>query len=193
MAEGTTPENVLDFWFGAPGSPEHGMARELWFRKSDETDATIRARFGADVEAALAGQRAAWAAEPRSTLALIVLLDQFTRNIYRGSPRAFAGDLQALALARALVAAGHDKPMSPHERWFVYLPFEHAESLAAQQESMRLYTALAQDGAPDALQWARKHYDVIARFGRFPHRNAVLGRVSTAEELAFLQQPGSHF
>jgi len=188
-----TPQQLIDYWFGAPGSPEHGTARDLWFRKSDATDAEIRARFGADVEAALGGQRAGWAAAPRSALALILLLDQFTRNIFRDTPHAFAGDAQALAVARGLVGAGHDKAMTPHERWFVYLPFEHSESLAAQQESMRLYAELAQEGAPEALVWARKHHDVIARFGRFPHRNAILGRASTAEELAFLQQPGSRF
>lgn len=193
MTADTTPQGVLDFWFGAPGSPEHGTARDLWFGKSDTTDATIRARFGADVEAALAGTRANWAADRGGTLALILLLDQFTRNIFRDTPRAFAGDAQALALARNMVAGGHDKVMSPYERWFVYLPFEHSESLAAQDESLRLFGALAQDGAPDGLVWARKHYDVIARFGRFPHRNAILGRTSTPEELAFLQRPGSRF
>jgi uncharacterized protein (DUF924 family) len=193
MQAGATPQDVLDFWFGAPGAPEHGMAREFWFSKSDATDAAIRARFGADVEAALAGERAEWAGSPHGALALIVLLDQFTRNIYRDTPRAFAGDGQALAAARRLVAAGHDKALSPHERWFVYMPFEHSESLADQEESMRLFGALAQAGTPDGLVWARKHHDVIARFGRFPHRNAILGRPSTAEELAFLQQPGSRF
>jgi uncharacterized protein (DUF924 family) len=193
MAAGTTPQDVLGFWFGAPGSPEYGRAREMWFRKSDATDAAIRARFGTDVEAALAGELAAWAAAPSSALALIVLLDQFTRNIFRDTPRGFAGDAMALALARDLVATGHDRSLHPVERWFVYLPFEHAESLAAQTESVRLYTLLAEEGAPDALVWARKHYDVIARFGRFPHRNAILGRPSTLDELAFLQLPGSRF
>jgi uncharacterized protein (DUF924 family) len=193
MAEGATAQDVLDFWFGAAGSPEHGAARDLWFRKSDSTDAKIRRRFGADVEAALAGALGNWAANPGSTLALILLLDQFTRNIFRDTPRAFAGDAQALALARRLVADGQDRRMTPVERWFVYLPFEHAESLAAQEKSMRLYTRLAEEGAPDALQWARKHYDVVARFGRFPHRNAILGRTSTPDEIAFLQEPGSRF
>ncbi len=193
MVAEATPQDVLDFWFGAPGSSEHGTAREFWFRKSDATDATIRTRFGGDVEAALAGDRAAWASRPRSALALVLLLDQFTRNIFRDTPRAFAGDAQALALARALVSAGHDKAMATYERWFVYLPFEHAESLAEQEEALRLFGELAQNGAPDGLLWARKHRDVIARFGRFPHRNAILGRVSTPEEEAFLQQPGSRF
>lgn len=193
MMAGNSPESVLDFWFGAPGTPEHGTARDLWFTKSAATDAAIRVRFGTDVEAALAGERATWATTLHGSLALIVLLDQFTRNIFRDTPRAFAGDAQALALASDLVARGQDRQLTPFERWFVYLPFEHTESLAAQEESVRLYTALAQDGAPDALQWAQKHYDVIARFGRFPHRNAILGRPSTVAEEAFLRTPGSTF
>jgi uncharacterized protein (DUF924 family) len=188
-----TPPDVLDFWFGAPGSPEYGTARDFWFRKSDATDAAIRARFGADVEAALAGQHDRWAATPRGALALILLLDQFTRNVFRDTPRAFAGDDRALELARGLVRRGEDQALAPIERWFAYLPFEHAESLDAQRESLRLFAALAQHGLPEPLVWAQKHYDVIARFGRFPHRNAILGRASTAEEIEFLRQPGSRF
>ncbi|MFZ5539906.1 MAG: DUF924 family protein [Pseudomonadota bacterium] len=187
------PQQVLDFWFGAPGPPEYGKARDFWFRKSEATDAAIRTRFGADVEAALAGQRDHWADSPRGTLALILLLDQFTRNIFREMPRAFAGDRKALALVRTLVERGEDRALAPIERWFAYLPFEHAESLDAQRESLRLFAALAQDGLAEPLAWAQKHYDIIARFGRFPHRNAILGRASTPEEIEFLRQPGSRF
>lgn len=189
----TTPDDVLDFWFGAPGTAEHGKQRELWFRKADETDAAIRARFGADVEAALAGRREQWAHGARGMLALLILLDQFTRNIFRDTPRAFAGDARALALATAMVAKGEDRELAPFERWFAYLPFEHAESIAAQREALRLFGRLAEEGFPDALSWANKHHDVIARFGRFPHRNAILGRISTPEELEFLKRPGSRF
>ncbi|MFN3566225.1 MAG: DUF924 family protein [Burkholderiaceae bacterium] len=189
----TTPRDVLDFWFGAPGAAGHGTARDFWFRKSEATDASIRARFGADVEAALAGQRDRWDDSPRGALALILLLDQFTRNVFRDTPRAFAGDGKALALASALVERGEDRSLAPIERWFAYLPFEHAESLDAQRESLRLFAALAQDGLAEPLAWAQKHYDVIARFGRFPHRNAILGRASTPEEIEFLRQPGSRF
>src|SRR5262249_28971948 len=117
----TAPRDVLDFWFGAPDSPEYGKPRDLWFRKSDTTDAAIRTRFGADVEAALAGERDGWMAGVRETLALVLLLDQFTRNIFRDTPRAFAGDPQALSLARDLVARGDDRALTPVERWFVYL------------------------------------------------------------------------
>jgi uncharacterized protein (DUF924 family) len=189
----TAPQDVLDFWFGAAGTPEQGTEREFWFRKSAAMDASIRERFGSDVEAALAGKRDGWARGARGTLALILLLDQFTRNIFRDTLRAFAGDAKALALASGLVKAGEDRSLGPLERWFVYLPFEHAEALAMQQESLRLFGQLAAEGHGDALIWAQKHHDVIARFGRFPHRNAILGRASSADETAFLEQPGSRF
>jgi uncharacterized protein (DUF924 family) len=188
-----TAHEVLDFWFGAPGSAERGAAREFWFTKSQATDALIRARFGADVEAALRGERDAWAQTTDGTRALILLLDQFTRNVFRDTPRAFAGDARALGLARRLVAAGADRRLAPLERWFVYLPFEHAESIGMQRESLRLFGELAAAGRGDALVWARKHYDVITRFGRFPHRNRILGRASTPEELEYLAQPGAGF
>lgn len=193
------PHAVLDFWFGAPSSPDFGKPRDLWFTKRQETDDAIRERFGHLVEAALRGELDGWHTgspelprHPRHTLALILLLDQFTRNIFRGTPRAFAGDARALALARDLVARGEDRLLQPWERQFVYLPFEHAEDMAAQEESMRLFAALEADGW-QALEWARKHYDVIRRFGRYPHRNAILGRPSTPDEEAFLREPGSAF
>lgn len=187
------PHEVLDFWFGAPGSAEHGTTRDFWFTKSQATDELIRARFGADVEAALRGERDAWTQTIDGTRALILLLDQFTRNIFRDTPRAFAGDACALDLARRLVAAGGDRKLTVLERWFVYLPFEHAESIEMQRESLRLFGELAAAGAADALFWAQKHCDVIARFGRYPHRNAILGRESTAAELEYLAQPGAGF
>jgi len=185
---------VLDFWFGAPGTPEHGQVRPLWFAKSDATDEAIRRRFGDLVKAALRSELDSWAdGEPRQALALVIVLDQFTRNIHRDSARAFAGDAKALAVARRLVADGRDRALTPLQRWFAYLPFEHSESLADQQESLRLFGALADEGLAEPLAWARKHYEVIARFGRYPHRNAALGRASTAEENEFLKQPGSRF
>ncbi len=189
----TTAQDILDFWFGAPGEPDAGKERDFWFRKSDSTDALIRERFGADVEAALLGARDHWAQTVDGTRALILLLDQFTRNIFRGTPRAFAGDARALELARQLVAAGADRSLAPLARWFIYLPFEHSESIDVQRESLRLFGELAAAGLPAGLVWARKHYDVIAHFGRYPHRNAMLGRASTAEELEYLAQPGAGF
>jgi len=183
---------VLDFWFGAetnrPFEP-----RDFWFRKSDAIDDEIRKEFGSTVEVALAGGLGDWALTTAGTRALILVLDQFTRNAFRGTPRSFAGDAAALALARRLVATGADRSCQPVERWFIYLPFEHSESLADQTESLRLFGSLAADGLASPLEWAQKHFEVIQRFGRFPHRNEMLGRASTAEELAFLQQPGSRF
>jgi uncharacterized protein (DUF924 family) len=181
---------VLDFWFGADDAP-----REEWFRKDAAFDRRIAERFGPLVERALAGELAGWQESPDSALALILLLDQFTRNIFRDSPRAFAGDPLALATARSLVASGRDQALPPLRRAFAYMPFEHAEDLAAQDEAVRLFTPLAEQ-APflaEMLDYAHRHRVIVARFGRFPHRNAVLGRVSTAEEAQFLTQPGSGF
>ena len=186
---------VLDFWFGRPGEAHHLQPRPEWFRKDPAFDALIAQRFGTLIDAALRGELSGWDAAPRSALARIVVLDQFTRNTRRGTAGMFAGDAQALAAARALVAGGGDRSLPGVMRQFVYLPFEHAEDLAAQQESMRLFAALETDEPALAglLEWARQHHDIVARFGRFPHRNAALGRVSTAEETAFLEQPGSAF
>jgi uncharacterized protein (DUF924 family) len=188
-------DEVLAFWFGAPGSPEYGRTLDKWFRKDERFDREIVTRYGTLIEQALAGELALWSDEPRSALAHIVVLDQFTRNVYRDSPRAFAGDARALAAARALVATGGDETLLPVQRSFVYLPFEHAEDLQAQNEGVALFERLAASDArmSGALDWACRHQVVIARFGRFPHRNAVLGRTSTPEELEFLQQPGSRF
>jgi uncharacterized protein (DUF924 family) len=182
--------SVLQFWFGADDAP-----REVWFRKDAAFDDEIRSRFGALVERALAGAIDDWAAERDGALARIVVLDQFTRNIFRDTPRAFAGDAQALAGARAMVARGDDLALPPLRRVFVYLPFEHAEDRAMQRESLRLFAALLREDASTATfdDYARRHAEVIERFGRFPHRNAVLGRISTADEAAFLLQPGSGF
>jgi uncharacterized protein (DUF924 family) len=186
--------DVLDFWFGAPGSEQFGRARDFWFTKSAATDELIRSRFGPAVAAALRGDLRHWAdGDARGALALILLLDQFTRNIHRDSARAFAGDEAALALAKRLVADGRHLQLSPVERWFAYLPYEHSERLEDQRESLRLFGQLAQEGLGEPLVWAQKHHDVIARFGRYPHRNELLGRESTAEEVEFLRQPGSRF
>lgn len=193
----TLPEAqaVLDFWFGAPGAPEHGQLRPEWFRKDSGFDAVITQRFGARVEAALAGRLADWATSADAALARILVLDQFTRNMFRDTAGAFSGDALALAGARAMVAAGQDTTLRPEQRVFVYLPFEHSESLALQEQSVGLYQALAAQAPALAnyLDYARRHHAVVARFGRFPHRNELLGRASTAEEAAFLKEPGSRF
>lgn len=154
----------------------------------------MAARFSGLLESALAGKLSAWERTPLAALALIVLLDQFPRNIFRGDPRSFAGDPLALRVARMAVRRGFDTLLRPVERTFVYLPFEHAEDLAAQRQSLRLFAALARDSnGASTVDYALRHYDIIARFGRFPHRNAMLGRESTPEEAEFLDQPGSSF
>lgn len=187
---------VLDFWFGQPGSPDWNVQRRDWFAKSDAFDARIRERFLATWQAIHDGEPDGWSVTPEGACARIVLLDQFPRNMFRGDPRSFATDGQALALARRMLSDGSDRMLpTPWHRVFCYLPFEHAESLSDQDISVRETSALRDDsgGKVDTVEWAIKHRDVIARFGRFPHRNAVLGRASTPDELAFLKQPGSRF
>lgn len=187
-------ENIVDFWFLPEGTPGYGRPRKEWFRKDPAFDAEIDERFGDLVEQALAGALTDWQHWPQGALARILVLDQFTRNIFRNSARAFAGDELALAAAQDMVARQADLKLLAVQRWFVYLPFEHAESLAAQSESVALFAALNGHGEfADAYDYAVRHYHVIRRFGRFPHRNALLGRLSTPEELTFLQQPGSSF
>lgn len=180
---------ILDFWFPPGTSTE----RREWFRKDPEFDRTVRERFGVALAAGLAGAFGDWCVDPRGSLARIVLLDQLTRNAFRDTPKAFAGDGAALATAEDALERGFDRDLGLHQRWFMYMPFEHAESLASQDRSVALFRALAHDGLPGPLEWALRHRAVIERFGRFPHRNAMLGRESTADELAFLREPNSSF
>ncbi len=193
-----TAAQVLAFWFGEPGSDEWDAVRPVWFTKSDAFDAIVRERFLRAWEAAHAGTDG-WDASAASApvkCARIVLLDQFPRNMFRGDPRSFATDGQALALATQMVESGDDLRLpTPLHRMFCYMPFEHAESADAQRTAVRLMTALREEtsGRVDVVEWAVKHQVVIDRFGRFPHRNRVLGRVSTAGEEAFLREPGSSF
>jgi uncharacterized protein (DUF924 family) len=186
---------VLDFWFGAPGDEFHLQSRTEWFRKDAVFDALIRQRFGTLIESALRGELCGWAAAPLSALALVIVLDQFTRNTRRGTAGMFSGDARALALARALCASGDDLGLAGVQRQFLYLPFEHSEDLDDQRESLRLFAQLGRDEPALAglLEWARRHHEIVLHFGRFPHRNAALGRASTAEEIEFLEQPGSGF
>ena len=186
-------DEILDFWFAPHGSAEHGKTRELWFRKDASVDQAIRARFGAAVETALAGGFGEWTS-PRGALARVLLLDQFTRNIYRETPRSFSGDILALGISRAAVANGDDQSLIPVERWFLYMPFVHAEDPAAQQTSLDLFARLsAETGLSEPMVWAERHAEVIRRFGRYPHRNAILGRESTAEEIEYLATGGRSF
>ncbi|MEI8324458.1 MAG: DUF924 family protein [Betaproteobacteria bacterium] len=195
LLEPSAVQQVLNDWFGPLGSESDGQIRTLWFQKSDATDAGIKERFAALIEQALAGELATWKATPLGCLALIIVLDQFTRNAFRDSARAFAGDAQALQVALAVLESAHYVGLEPLQRWFVLMPLEHAEDGTIQQRSVGSFEALAQADArlADAADYARRHQQVIARFGRFPHRNQALGRVSSAEELAYLAQPGSGF
>ncbi len=191
-----TAQDILDFWFLPPGDPGHGATREVWFRKDDAFDAAIAGRFGAVVDQAVAGGLREWDDQgPRGTLARILVLDQFTRNAHRGTPASFAGDALALAAAQSLVASGADQALLPVQRWFAYMPFEHAEDARMQEQSVALFTELARqhEGYGGVLDYAHRHRGVIARFGRFPHRNPILGRASTPEEAAYLAQSGSGF
>jgi uncharacterized protein (DUF924 family) len=202
MTQAATPEDVLDFWFGQPGPAADVAARQskLWFGKSVANDQLVIDRFADTLIAAGAGQLDHWALTPRNRLALIVVLDQFPHHIHRNHGQSFAYDAQSLALAQAMIQNGDAARVAPIERVFVYLPLEHAESLALQDESVALYAQLVADASAAErplfhgfLDYAKQHRDVVARFGRFPHRNALLGRPSTPEEIEFLKQPGSRF
>ncbi len=178
-----TPEDVLDFWFDSRNRP-------FWFKKRASFDDAVRQRLGALHEAAAAGRLEAWRSTPEGAVALVILLDQVPRNIHRNTPRAFATDPAALAVAKAAVEAGFDRDLDTDRKLFLYLPFEHSENLADQERSVELFSAM---GSAKHTDYAVRHRDIIARYGRFPHRNAVQGRESTAEELAFLEEPGSSF
>ncbi|MGK8437571.1 DUF924 family protein [Ectopseudomonas hydrolytica] len=193
---------LLDWWFGADGSATDIAAarRGLWFGKRDSQDREAEARFAALVEQALAGELKGWADEPQGWLAHLILLDQLPRMIFRDTPRAFAGDALARPLLEAGLERGWDRALTPIQRVFAYLIFEHAEDLPLQARAVELFRALL-DQTGDAerelfagfLDFAERHQRVIARFGRFPHRNAILGRACTDEEQAFLREPGSRF
>jgi uncharacterized protein (DUF924 family) len=189
-------QEVLDFWFGAPGSDTAGKPRREWFIKNDAFDDQIRQRFGTVIDQAIAGGLREWDAEgPQGILARLIVLDQFTRNAYRNTPRAFAGDTLGLLAARQLADSGAHKALTPLQRSFAYMPFEHTEDAFMQERAVALFTALAAEhpGFDETLDYAHRHRGVIARFGRFPHRNEILGRASTPEEIEFLRQPGSRF
>lgn len=177
----STMEDVLAFWFADPAR---------WFRKDPAFDAEIHARFGALHAAIEAGEHEAWRTTPRGALAYVIALDQFARNMFRGTPRSFASDPRALAAATAAIARGDAAALTPPERVFLYMPLMHSEDLADQDRCVALFAAL---GIAENLAFAEAHRAVIRRFGRFPHRNAILGRPSTPEEIAFLAEPGSSF
>jgi uncharacterized protein (DUF924 family) len=185
---------VLDFWFGRSSDPAYALRRRAWFRADVAFDRAVGERCGTLHDEAAAGQLDGWPATPLGNLARLILLDQVPRNLFRGTPRAYATDTVARALARATLDAGLARALTPVQRWFVYLPFEHSEALADQRRALDLFEALT-DGPDHAstLISVRRHLEIIERFGRFPHRNAILGRASTPEETAFLREPNSSF
>jgi uncharacterized protein (DUF924 family) len=185
---------ILDFWFGKPSSNDYGMFRPSWFEVNPELDREICDRFLTDYQAAARGNLDTWKETALGCLTLILLLDQIPRNIYRGMPQAFATDPQAVALAKYAVANGFDSQLLPIQRWFIYLPLEHSENLADQRQCLDLFTQLPESPEKQmGVEFARRHYQVIEKFGRFPHRNQILERETTPEEAEFLMQPGSSF
>jgi uncharacterized protein (DUF924 family) len=182
------PDDVLRFWF----ADDPTQLRGTWFVAEEAFDESCRAFAGA-LRSARCGALDHWAATPRGMLALIVLLDQFSRNLHRGTAEAFAADAQARSLARVAVSNGFDRHLHPMERMFIYLPFEHSEHLADQDESVRLFEPLRLWLGDSSAEYAWRHRDVIRRFGRFPHRNAALGRESTAAELQYLSRSDGGF
>ncbi|MGG2395460.1 DUF924 family protein [Pseudomonas sp. SH1-B] len=198
---------LLDWWFAADelgasasASAVSAVRHGLWFGKRDSQDREAERRFAGQVEQALAGELQGWADEAPGWLAQLILLDQLPRMIFRDTPRAFAGDALSRPLLQAGLERGLDRALTPIQRVFAYLIFEHAEDLALQERAVELFRCLLDEAAADDraqfasfLDFAERHQRVIARFGRFPHRNAILGRASTIEEQAFLREPGSRF
>ncbi|MBM3546236.1 MAG: DUF924 domain-containing protein [Alphaproteobacteria bacterium] len=187
--------DILHFGFGAPGTSVCGTFREAWFKKDPAFDEEIRRYFLSTTEAAARGELDRWQADREGALALVILLDQFPRNLYRGSPKAFAADPKAREVARIAIERGFDMQSTSCERMFLYLPFEHSELLADQERSVELFKRLAEDdpARADIVPYALRHQEIIQRFGRFPHRNEALGRESTEAEIAFLKEPMSSF
>jgi uncharacterized protein (DUF924 family) len=181
----SNPNEVLEFWFGREGEEGYGEFREAWFTKDAEFDREVRDRFESLHGEAAAGKLEGWKDEARSCLALVILLDQFPRNMFRGDPRTYATDELARNAARHAVEHAYDRELSPHERLFLYLPFEHSEDLEDQR--------VAEMGSEDLLGYAVQHEEIVERFGRFPHRNEILGRATTPEEAEFLRGPDSSF
>ena len=191
---GSLVDDILGFWFGRAGEPDHGEPRRTWWLKDPAFDAEIRRRFLAVHERAATGGLDDLAHTAEGALALIVVLDQFPRNMFRGQPAMYATDDKARAVARITLDEGFDQQLFPVQRIFIYLPFEHSETHADQKLSVKLFTALPRIPKRDeGMSSALRHREIVERFGRFPHRNAILGRETTAEEAVFLKEPNSSF
>ncbi len=195
-------EDVLDFWFGdlnelGCASPDH---RRFWWTKSDAFDQAVGSQFLSDYEAIVAGDRDAWRSTPRGALATIVVLDQFSRNMFRGTPNMFIADELAREVCEEGIDAGFDAELAFDERVFFYLPLEHSEQIELHRRCLKLFQELLSSSeeslkadAENYLEYAEQHKAIIDRFGRYPHRNQTLGRASTPEEIEFLKEPGSSF
>jgi len=181
---------LFDAWFGPPGDPAREQHREIWFKGTAEFDAALRVAFLADYESGAAGELRKWEASPEGALALVLLLDQIPRNIFRGTPRAYAADAAACSVADRALERGFDKLVPPAWRLFFYMPFHHSEDLTDQRRSVALFDALPRnpDRRAALRRYGRPYVEVIERFGRFPHRNQILGRESTPAEIAFLAE-----
>ena len=195
MADGVVPQRaqiLLDFWFEPPGDRDRECHRQIWFKSTPDHDDTLRRLFLADYERAASGALASWEAAPESALALVLLLDQIPRNVFRDTPRAYATDPLARAIADRAMARGFDAAFPPVWRKFFYMPLHHSEDLADQRRATALAESLPDDRALDERgrnrRYGRPYPEIIERFGRFPHRNAILGRVSTPEEIAFMKE-----
>ena len=176
-----TIRDVLDFWFLPLDHPDHGKPRDIWWKGPAEFDAEIRSRFGALLDKAVAGELDAWRKSPDGALALILLCDQFSRNMHRRTPRAFSGDAKARETARHALAHNYPAAYSNDMRVFFFMPFQHSEDLDDQNRALLLFTAI---GDEEQIKYSKHHREIIERFGRFPHRNAILGRASRPDEMA---------
>ena len=177
------PDSIIEFWFTELSNAQR-------FAKDEALDALLRERFGATLSAAIAGELFEWRRSANGRLAEILVLDQFSRNICRDTPAAFAQDAQALTLAQEMVSLGLDQALAPAQRAFAYMPYMHSESLLIHQHALALFSPPGLEGS---LAFEHKHRAILEKFGRYPHRNAILGRASTPEEVVFLNQPGSSF
>ncbi|QIN82559.1 DUF924 family protein [Rubrobacter tropicus] len=190
----TSPLEVLAFWFGTQGDPGYGEFRSEWFRKDETFDREVTDRFEDLYEQAAAGKLDHWREEAEGCLALVIALDQFPRNMFRGDARTHATDAKALDAAKDAIGRALDRELPALQRMFLYMPFMHSESVEDQRRSVELFEGLAgEPGGPDVVEYAVGHRDIVERFGRFPHRNALLGRETTPEEAEFLTRPGSSY
>ena len=190
----SSPNEILDFWFGREGEEGYGEFREAWFKKDEEFDDQVRERFLDDYERAARGEYDGWREAPEGFLALVILLDQFPRNMFRGDARTYATDEQALEISESAIERAFDRELPPFQRMFLYMPFMHSEDVEVQRRSVELFESLAAaENGRDVRDFTVSHRDIVERFGRFPHRNALLDRETTPEEAEFLKEPGSSF